>query len=133
MGAPMVAFARIDDRSIELHCSIYEPDSVVVLDPTLVNIVYVFGGLREGGSMLINSSRPLDLKRSFYRVPASKIAMKILGKDITNTAMIWALLKVEPVIKLDALSGVIGDRFSGKLAELNREVVRAAYRGVERA
>ncbi len=36
MGAPVVAFTRISTEPIRIHCAIYEPDVVVVLDPSLL-------------------------------------------------------------------------------------------------
>jgi len=35
MGAPVTAFTRISTQPIRLHCAIYDPDVVVVLDNTL--------------------------------------------------------------------------------------------------
>ena len=46
MGAPVIAFCRIDERPIRLREPIAEPDAVVVQDPTLLHHVDVFGGLR---------------------------------------------------------------------------------------
>ncbi len=38
MGAPVTAFTRISTEPIRLHCAIYDPDVVVVLDNTLLKI-----------------------------------------------------------------------------------------------
>ena len=35
MGAPITAYNRIDDKEIRLHCNIYNPDCVVVVDDSL--------------------------------------------------------------------------------------------------
>ena len=35
-GAPVLAFTRIADEKIRLRTGIYEPDIVIVLDPTLI-------------------------------------------------------------------------------------------------
>jgi len=39
MGAPLRAFTRVSKRPIKLHCAIYKPDVVVVLDPTLLKTI----------------------------------------------------------------------------------------------
>jgi Pyruvate/2-oxoacid:ferredoxin oxidoreductase gamma subunit len=57
--------------------------------------------------------------------------MKVLGKDITNTAILGALLKVEPLIKIETLFKAIDARFPSRLAELNKQVVKEAYERVE--
>ncbi len=132
MGAPMVAFARIDEKPIDLHCDVYEPDCVLVLDPTLVKIVDVAEGTRADSKVIINTSKDIKVEGAkSFRVPASEIALRILGKDITNTAILGALLKVEPVIKIETLFDAIDERFSDKLAELNKQVVKEAYEKVE--
>ena len=42
-GAPITAFTRISDDPIHIHSSIYEPDVVVVLDPTLLGPAVIEG------------------------------------------------------------------------------------------
>src|SRR5208283_4525057 len=37
-GAPVIAFARVSDQPIKLRCKVQEPDVVIVLDPSLVEI-----------------------------------------------------------------------------------------------
>ena len=60
MGAPVVAFCRIDDREIRLREPVMEPDALVVQDPTLLHQVDVFGGLCRDGYVLINTTRSFD-------------------------------------------------------------------------
>src|SRR5665647_3758992 len=38
MGAPVTAFTRISTEPIRLHCAIYDPDVVIVLDLSLIHI-----------------------------------------------------------------------------------------------
>jgi 2-oxoacid:acceptor oxidoreductase gamma subunit (pyruvate/2-ketoisovalerate family) len=56
-GAPLQAFCRYDDEPITNRNLIYEPDHVIVLDPTLVGPA-VNGGLKSGGWILFNSVEP---------------------------------------------------------------------------
>ena len=47
-GAPVVAFVRVSDEQIRLREKISEPNIVLVLDPTLLDIVNVAeGGVKE--------------------------------------------------------------------------------------
>ena len=57
MGAPVVAFCRIDDKEIRLHEPVLEPDALIVQDPTLFSAIDVFNGLKDDGYLLINTSR----------------------------------------------------------------------------
>src|SRR4051812_50208963 len=58
-GAPVVSFCRIDDREIRLREPIVSPDALIVQDPTLLHQVDVFGGVKPGAAVLINTGRPL--------------------------------------------------------------------------
>ena len=65
MGAPVTAFTRISTEPIKLHCAIYDPDVVVVLDNTLLKTVPVTAGLnRDEDILIINSTEePAKAKR----------------------------------------------------------------------
>ena len=60
MGAPVVAFCRIDDKEIRLREPIMEPDAIIIQDPTLLHQVDVFAGLKKDGYILINTSKTFD-------------------------------------------------------------------------
>jgi len=143
MGAPVRAFTRISNEPIRLHCGIYNPDVVAVLDPTLLYIVPVFEGLEGNGVFVINTTKkPKEICQQYgisdslkvYTIPATDIAMKILGRPITNTAILGPVAKgLEiytdiPKFYPDALGYAIKARFPGKLAEKNMEVIRKTYK-----
>ena len=60
MGAPVVAYVRIDDKEIELREPVLEPDLLIVQDPTLFSAIDVFAGLREDGYLLVNTAKTMD-------------------------------------------------------------------------
>ena len=62
MGAPVMAFCRIDDREIRLREPVLAPDALIIQDPTLLYQVDLFSGLAQGGYVLINSTRSVDRK-----------------------------------------------------------------------
>ena len=49
MGAPVVSFCRIDEREIRVREPVMAPDVLIVIDPTLLHQVDVFGGLAPEG------------------------------------------------------------------------------------
>ncbi len=61
MGAPITAYNRIDDKPIRIHSNVYTPDYVVVVDDSLIDSIDVTKGLKENGSILINTSKNIDL------------------------------------------------------------------------
>src|SRR5512144_2623240 len=60
MGAPVMAFCRLDDKEIRLREPVLEPDALIVQDATLLHQVELFNGLPPRGRVLINSPRGLD-------------------------------------------------------------------------
>ena len=116
-GAPVTAFLRFSDGPILLRCEITAPDDLIVLDPTLVQAVDVTGGLKPGGSILINSERSpegyaqLSSRFRVVTVDASAIARRFnLGsktQPIVNTAIIGAFAACSGLVSLDAVCKAI--------------------------
>ena len=133
-GAPITAFTRISDEKIQLHSSIYEPDVVVVLDPTLLGPA-VAEGIQKGTKLIVNTGESADYVREklglknveTWTVDATELAIKVLGRPITNTAMLGTIVKATGVVKLESLLAVVKERFEGKISELNVELVKKAY------
>jgi 2-oxoacid:acceptor oxidoreductase gamma subunit (pyruvate/2-ketoisovalerate family)/2-oxoacid:acceptor oxidoreductase delta subunit (pyruvate/2-ketoisovalerate family) len=112
MGAPVTAFTRISTEPIRLHCAIYDPDVVIVLDNTLLKSVPVTAGLnREDNVLIINSGEdPAVLRKNLgvtkgkvWTVPATEIALRILGAPITNTALLGVVAKSTGIVTLDGI------------------------------
>ncbi|MCS7097252.1 MAG: 2-oxoacid:acceptor oxidoreductase family protein [Candidatus Methanomethylicia archaeon] len=140
MGAPVMAFTRINDEPIELHCGIYEPNVVIVLDDSLLQTVPVTQGLKDEGKIIVNSKdnykRIAEIIKAprnscIYTTPATDIAIEVIGRPITNTAMIGAFLKVVNIVSLNSVREVIMERFPLKIAELNIKVIEKSYEKTE--
>ena len=139
MGAPIRAFTRISDEPIQMHCAVYNPDVVAVLDPSLLKAVPVTEGLNDEGLLVVNSKEPpaeirrtLEIeKRRIWTVPAMEIAIKILNRPITNTAMLGAVARVTGIVSLESVEKVVSERFSGSIVEKNIGVIKQAYKEVK--
>src|SRR5664279_2687221 len=59
-GAPVVAFCRISDTEIRVREPVMNPNAVIIQDTTLLHHVDVFGGLVDGGYVLVNSAHSLE-------------------------------------------------------------------------
>jgi 2-oxoacid:acceptor oxidoreductase gamma subunit (pyruvate/2-ketoisovalerate family) len=139
MGAPVTAFTRISTEPIKIHCAVYSPDVVAVLDPTLLKTVNVAEGLDEKtGNILVNTKEnPAEVRKQLksnagkvWTVEASEISLKILGMPITNTAMLGAVARVTGIVSLETIEKMINGRFRGDVAVKNFVVVKEAYQGV---
>ena len=136
-GAPITAYTRISDEPILLHSSVYEPDIVVVLDPTLLGPAVV-EGVKPGTKLVVNTSQTsAEVKEGLELVDiemwvlnATSLALKVLRRPITNTAMLGAVVKATGIVKLDSMLAVVKERFPGRIGDLNLEVVETAYKEV---
>ena len=54
-GAPAMAFARIDDKQINIRAHVYNPNIVLVLDASLIQAVNITEGLKKNGKIIVNS------------------------------------------------------------------------------
>jgi pyruvate ferredoxin oxidoreductase gamma subunit len=142
-GAPIVAFTRISDEPIQVYSAIEHPDYVLVLDPTLMDVVDVTSGTGEGAVVIINSEescssvagRP-DMKgKKVYTVPATLIAKETIGRPIPNTPLIGALGKVSGLFSLegilDEVKTSLGKKFNEDVVNANLDAVRRGYEEVE--
>ncbi len=133
-GAPVMAFNRFNkSQHIRTRAAITEPDVVVVLEPGLLSIVDVTAGLKDGGVLVINSSKSKEEVEKEFGGPwtlaiinANAIAREKLGVPIVNTTMIGALVKATGIVKLKSLEGPIKERF-GARAQNNIEACAKAY------
>lgn len=122
MGAPVFAFNRISDKTILQHCGIKEPNIVVVLDPTLMESIDVTEGLAKDGIVLVNTQKSADeIKKQLkiktqkvYVVDASKIAKDTLKRDIPNTPMLGALIKISKLLEFKPMVESVKQRLEHK-------------------
>ncbi len=135
-GAPVAAFARIDEKYIRIRSQIYEPDYIVVQDASLLDSVNVAEGLKPNGKVIINTEKTaaeikpklgLQNEAKIYTINATKVALDVLGVHIVNTAMLGAFAGATKEVTLDSIKKAIEKRFPGKLAAKNITAVEEAY------
>ena len=141
-GAPMRAYTRISDKAINIHCGVTNPEAVVVIDSSLLTS-QILEGLSDNGILVANSTEsPAEIrKRLGYKgdkvavVDATKIALETVKVPMPNTPMLGALLKVMPIVTLDALEEKIRNKFLKKIGkektEANLEAIKRAYNEVK--
>jgi pyruvate ferredoxin oxidoreductase gamma subunit len=129
-GAPVQAFTKLDVKKITDRSEITTPDYIVILDETLAHEGIV-KDVKENGHVIINSSQPEKYapwqKYNLVAFDATSIALEVLKKPITNTAMLGALIAVSGVISLD--SAIKGLQASMRKSILvgNIEALKRAY------
>jgi len=142
MGAPVVSFCRISQKVIRLRDPIYEPDALIIQDPTLLGAEGIFDGLKPDGYVLINSAKALpDLALpentkalpagNIMTISATELALKHIGRPLPNAIMLGGMAALSGVIELDSIVQAINETFPGKIAEKNVAAAGEAFEYIQ--
>lgn len=135
-GAPVRAFARVSENEIHLRSEVYNPDIVIVLDESIMEIVDVLKGLKNDGKILINTrKKPNDFefskKYKVATVDATGIAIKhnilVGGIPVVNTPILGSVPRVLDKVTLSSIQKSIKNKWKGGLAEINVLATKDAY------
>lgn len=137
MGSPTESYVRLsaNDDLVRNNEQVYAPHAVSVLDPSLLGEIDVTAGMAPGGWLIVNTTlNQEDLMDIVHRddiniatIDALNIAMDVLGRNITNTIILGALIHVVPMFSIDALADAIMARFKGAIAGKNVEAIKRAF------
>lgn len=135
-GAPVEAYARIDDEKITDRSQVNEPDYVVVQDPSLIDFVDVCAGVEDDAVIIVNTSddpETLDIGQdvTVVTVDATNIALEHLGKPIMNTALMGAFASATGVLDRESMESVIMSEFPGEIGEQNVAATTDAFAEVQ--
>jgi len=137
-GAPVVAYCRLDDQEIRLREPVMEPDAIIIQDPTLLNQVDVFSGLKKDGYILINTTRTFEelglgeFVKDFQQdhlltIGATELSIKHVGRPVPNVPLLGAFAAATGLITLEAVQAAISQKFKGAVAQGNKDAARDAY------
>ncbi len=136
MGSPTESYVRLSSNVdlVRSNEQVYAPQFVSVLDPSLLGEVDVVAGIPHGGWLIVNTDmNQLQIQDIIKRkdiniatIDATNIAMEILGRNITNTIILGALIRISSIFSLEALSDAIMARFKGEIAGKNVKAIEQA-------
>jgi pyruvate ferredoxin oxidoreductase gamma subunit len=138
MGAPVMAFCRIDDRPIRLREPVTSPDALIIQDTTLLHQVDLFNGLPSNGIVLFNAKPGADALRlaatasagrawRVYACPASELAQQYVGRAVPNVPLLASFAAHTGLIRLESVIAAVRDKFPERIAALNIRAAEAAY------
>jgi pyruvate ferredoxin oxidoreductase gamma subunit len=144
MGAPITAYNRLDGSPIRIHSNIYFPDVVVLVDESLADSVDVTAGLKNNGSIVVNTTqKPDKIRRMFadytgavYAIDAKDISVRCMGKNMPNTPLLAAVVKIADIMEEKEFLSNMRESFAHKFAakpevvEGNMNAIREAWSGV---
>jgi pyruvate ferredoxin oxidoreductase gamma subunit len=136
-GAPVAAFVRIADEPVRRRSQVRNPNFLIIQDEALLHVPGITEGLRAGGGILVNSSRPisalgLDGPERAISVPATALATEVLGRPIPNTALLAAFLSLTEIVSLEALERALARQFEAETLARNIRLVHKAALQVPR-
>jgi len=139
-GAPMDAFARISDKPVRSHTPIIDPDILVVIDETLLASQNMLCNMHKDQILVLNTKKSAAEVAKEYKCPATKIyafdasaiALKNLKRDMANTALMGAVVKIVDLIELEDLVKITENKFGKKLGpELTAANIKTIKEGYE--
>jgi pyruvate ferredoxin oxidoreductase gamma subunit len=132
MGAPVQSFVRIADRKVSNRSQVYEPDYLIIQDNTLIGAIDVLSGLKPDGMVLVDTEKSpqelgLDTTAEVRTIPATKIALEIIGRAVQNTTLMGAFSGITGLISVEAIIKSVKERFPGEVGEKNARAIQKAY------
>lgn len=146
-GALSSCSLRISNRLILLKCSATTADVLCLLDPTIWRFVNITAGFVENGLLIFNTTKSPEVVNeelrsgkygytvttqnySLFTVDATGIALEIMGKAVTNTAMMGAFAKATGLVQMESVESVLKGKF-GNRADINIRMATKAYEDLE--
>ena len=147
-GALSTCSLRISNRPILLKCSSTIADVICLFDPTIWHFINITAGFVENGLLIFNTTKsPEEINKelitgkygysltsrnySVFTVDATGIALEIMGKAITNTAMMGAFTKATGLVQTESVKSVLKEKF-GDRADINIQSAMKAYKSLQR-
>lgn len=134
-GAPVLGFTRISDDKITDRSEVDACDYVVVLDETLWG-PSVTSGLKANTKIIINTETPGKYKLEGHEIvtlDATSLALEHLGRPITNTAMMGALIATGGFLSLENCQDAIKASMKESIASKNCILIEKAFALIKEA
>lgn len=120
-GAPVLSYIRISDKPITIHSGITNPDLIVVMDSTLIDMACP----TKDGKLIVNTVQsPQQVRERLnfktgkvYTVDLTGISVEILGMNIPNTPTLGAIAKVESIVPKDKIEEELRQKLEHKIGK----------------
>ena len=120
-GAPILSYIRTSDKPITIHSGITNPDLIIVMDSTLIEMACPTPETK----LIVNtveSPQQIRDKLNFhesnvYTVDCTGISVGILGRNIPNTPTLGAIAKVMGTIPKDKLEEELRSKLENKIGK----------------
>lgn len=127
-GIPITAITRLSYKPIYVISQVETPDTVVILDQTLLKYADTLSGLKENGWAIVNSPRhpaelglPANIKVATVNATniCKELGLVSSGIPLVNTAIIGALARATRVVSPESLKKAIKEKVPDSVSEIN--------------
>lgn len=135
-GAPITASTRLADAPLRVLSQVTQPDIIVVLDESLLEVANATAGMKAGGMVIVNSAKqPSEFSlRDDLRVVTSDVIgaaqtanLIVGGQPMVSTAILGAFASATGLITMDAVEAAVAKAFKGSAARKNIEAAKIAF------
>jgi len=135
-GAAIRAFLIISKNEIRKVCAVTNPDIVLILDESLMNLPAIVNAIPKKNCKVIVNAQNLegDTRLSkdieLYSFPGTSIALDLdlmlEGSPLVNVPILGAFSKATGLVSLDSLGTVLKEKW-GSRAERNIKAIQLSY------
>lgn len=134
-GAPVVGFLRVDREKVLLKCEIKRPNSLIYLDDSLFDAGEARSLLKDGDTVLINTTRPLEKLGDLHGFRVGLIDAATVSESaglgrIINSTVLGAYCRLVGQPELNCLLDALVEAIPVK-GQANREAAQRAYDAVK--
>jgi pyruvate ferredoxin oxidoreductase gamma subunit len=135
-GAPITASTRLSREPIRVLSQVAEPDVVVVLDESLLDVANATAGLKPGGIVVVNTTRAASelglgagtrVATADVTGAAEAAGVIVGGSPIVSAAILGSVAKATGLVSMESIEAAIGGVFGGSAATKNAEAARIAF------
>lgn len=134
-GAPVAVHSRISHVPVRTFSNVVQPDIAVVLDDNLLTMVNVTSGLKEGGLLVVNSTKTppelglngrftVAISDAFHSSEAAGLVVQ--GNVLVSTSILGPFIAASDLVTLKSLEQALKHKFSGMSLQRNVTAVRLA-------
>jgi len=132
-GSPVESYVRLSKNKIITRSPIKEPDYVLVLDPSLKDVVNVFEGVKKSTLVIINTNKKIEYDNcKVITIDLSEIMPDINTSKMLNVGMISAFLAITDIININNLLLSLKEIFNDEILNKNKYVAEKIYTEVRK-
>ena len=135
-GSAVTAFGRLDDKPIREKSKSYEPDFLIICDPSQISVPQNYEGFKEGGVIVACGTDPQKVlemgvkPKRIVMIDGIRIAYETTRNSLTNMIMCGAFARATDIISFDSILSAIREELPSAFVKTS---VTGAQRGHDEA